>query len=313
MELVIDIVIPVFLVIFAGWYSCKQGGLPASAAKALNYYVLHFAVPPMLFLATAKVSFSQIVNPEFIAAFFLTSLLTMAIGVWGYRGIKSEGALDATVIALICGWGNTIYMGVPLAFYLFGEKGTLPVIIATLSTNLVFIIGLSFFSSLSDGGSRWQGIKQTFGKMFLKNPVLMAPVLGGLFSYYQIPIPNSISNLFSILAPSAAPVALFALGMSLVGLSIKGNRAQLSWVTFIKIIVNPLVAVLVVYLMELEPFWAASVVLMSALPTGSMVFIFAKQYEKRVALTSSSIMTTTVLSLFSLALLLPLLQSWGEG
>ena len=313
MELVIDIVIPVFLVIFAGWFSCKRGGLPSSAVKALNYYVLHFAVPPMLFLATAKVSFSQIVNPEFIAAFFITSLLTMAIGVWSYRGLKHEGALDATVIALICGWGNTIYMGVPLAFYLFGEKGTLPVIIATLSTNLVFIIGLSFFSSLSNGGSRWQGMKNTFGKMFFKNPVLMAPVLGGICSYYQIPIPDAVNNLFSILAPSAAPVALFALGMSLVDLNLQGNRSQLTWVTFIKIVVNPLIAVLVVYLMELEPFWAASVVLMSALPTGSMVFIFAKQYEKRVALTSSAIMSTTVLSLFSLAIVLPLLQQWVEG
>ena len=310
MEIIFDVVIPVFVVILCGWSSCKYWGLPRESVDILNQYVLRFAVPPMLFLATANASINDLVNPLFIAAFFLSSLITMFIGVFCYRGMKSKGVIDATVLALICGWGNTIYMGVPLAFYMFGEKGTIAVVVATLTTNMVFILWLSFFSNLKKSGNHFQKIWSTFIGMFCKSPVLIAPVIGGIFSYYSLSIPTPIYNLFSMLAPSAAPVALFAMGASLVGLNLKGEKKQLVWVSIVKVIVNPLIALGVVLFLGLEPYWAASVILLSALPTGTMVFIFAKQHDKRVSLASSGIMLTTILSLFSLAIILPLLQAW---
>lgn len=310
MEIVFDVVIPVFIVVLCGWSSCKYGGLPREAVDILNQYVLRFAVPPMLFLATANASINDLVNPLFIIAFLVSSLITMFIAVYCYSGIKSKGVLDATVIALIGGWGNTIYMGVPLALYMFGERGTIGVVVATLTTNMVFILWLSFFSNRKNKGSHLQNIWSTFVNMFCKNPVLIAPVIGGVFSYYSLTIPTPMHNLFSMLAPSAAPVALFAMGASLVGLNLRGERKQLFWISLVKVVVNPLVALGVVLLLDLDPYWAASVVLLSALPTGSMVFIFAKQYDKRVSLASSGIMLTTILSLFSLAIILPLLQSW---
>ena len=90
------------------------------------------------------------------------------------------------------------------------------------------------------------------------------------------------------------------------------TKKQLLWICFVKVVVNPMVALGVVFLLDLEPYWAASVVLLSALPTGIMVFIFAKLHDKRVSLASSGIMLTTILSLFSLAIILPLLQAWVQ-
>jgi len=312
LELVINIVLPVFAVVFSGWFACRSGGIPMSAVKALNHFIINYAVPPMLFLAMAKVSLDALVNPSFITAYFIATTITMLLGVFGYRGLKSRDSLDATVISLICGWGNTIYMGVPLAFYLFGEKGTVPVVIATLSTNMVFIAGLALVGNKSSGGTYWQNAWNTFSRMFLKNPVLIGPIAGGVFSYFSIPLPVPVNNLLSMLAPSAAPVALFAMGASLVGIKIQGETGRLVWVTLVKVVANPLIALLVVYLMKLEPFWAASVVLMSSLPTGSMVFILARQYERRVELASGAIMSTTILSLLSLAAILPLLKIWVD-
>lgn len=311
MGMVFDIVLPVFLIIFAGWFSCFKGVLTADSVKALNQYVLHFAVPPMLFLGTSRVAFEEAVNSDFIIAFFLASILTMAVGVYGYRGVAPKGSLDATVLALICGWGNTMYMGVPLAFYLFGEKGTLPVIIATLSTNSVFILALSLLSGRSaEHSSPFQKALKAFS-LFVKNPVLMAPICGFFVSYNDIAVPSSVLNLLTMLAPSAAPVALFALGASLSGLRLSGELDQLAWVCIVKCVISPLIALLIALALGLQGFWAASVVLMSLLPTGSMVFVFAKQYETRVSLASSAIFLTTGFSLLTLALSLPLLAAWA--
>ncbi|MFY0676759.1 MAG: AEC family transporter [Neptuniibacter sp.] len=308
MQLIFDVVLPVFAIVLAGWASCRYGFITSNAVTALNHYVIYFAVPPMLFLATAKIEFDKLINPLFIWAFFLSSVITMLVGVFLYRGMKCRGVMDATVVALICGWGNTIYMGIPLAYFLFGDEGTLPVVIATLITNMVFIVWLSFFANLSSGQSPWQTLQKTFVGMFMKNPVLIAPILGGLVSFYSLETPKPLSNLFSMLAPSAAPVALFAMGASLVGLQLRSEMKQLTWVTMVKMVLNPLIAFAVVWYLDLDSFWAASVVMMSALPTGTMVFIFAKQHELRVNLASSAIMSTTILSLFSLSILLPLIS-----
>jgi predicted permease len=100
------------------------------------------------------------------------------------------------------------------------------------------------------------------------------------------------------------------MGLSLYGLSLKGNMLQLSWMTAMKLLVQPLVTWGIVLVMGLDPFWAASAVLLAALPAGSMVYVLAQQYERRVELASSTILSTTVLSLVTLALLLPLIKSW---
>lgn len=311
MQLVLETVIPVFMIIAAGWWCRRSGLLDEGSAKALNQYVFYIAIPPMMFLSTARVDIVEIVNIPFLSAYFMATALTMAIAFVGYRWFKVSGPLDGTVIALISGWGNTIYMGVPLFYFLFGEKGTLPVVMATLTTNMLFILGLAFFANMEASGTKRTHVLELFQNVFLKNPVMLSPILGVLFSFFALSIPVPVENLLEMIAPSAAPVALFSLGLSLYGLSFRGNSLQLGWMTGLKLVVHPLMAFLIVQAVELEPFWAASVVLMSALPTGAMVFVLAQQYDRRVDLASSTILSTTVLSVITLALILPLIKVWA--
>ncbi len=311
MQLVFETVIPVFVIIALGWWCRKTSLLDERSSKALNQYVFYIAVPPLMFLSTARVDIVEIVNLPFLATYFAATVITMGITFLGRRWLNIQGTLDGTVISLIAGWGNTVYMGVPLFYFLFGDKGTLPVVIATLFTNMLFMFGLAFFANLEAQGGKRTSLITLFQNVFLKNPVMLAPVLGMLFSLFSIPLPVPLENLLDMIAPSAAPVALFALGLSLYGLSLRGNMLQLSWMGAMKLLVHPLVAFIIVTAVGLEPFWAASVVLMSALPTGAMVFVLAQQYDKRVDLASSAILATTVLSIFTLALMLPFIKAWA--
>lgn len=322
MQLVIETVIPVFVIIAAGWWARRAGLLEEKASSALNQYVFYFAVPAMMFLATSKFSLSEVINGPFLLAYFLASVLTVTIGFIPYRALGIKGPLDSMVVALNNVWANTIYMGVPLFFFIFGEKGTLPVVMATLTTNMVFIFCMALFANMEDEatdgdgkhigtGQKKASLPELFIKIFLKNPVMLAPILGMLVSYLQLPVPKPLDNLLSMVAPSAAPVALFSLGLALYGLKIQGNLFQLSWITGVKLLVHPLMAFIIVTVMDLEPFWAASTVLLSALPTGAMVYVLAQQYEKRVDLSSSVIFSTTVLSILTLAVLLPLMKDWA--
>lgn len=64
---------------------------------------------------------------------------------------------------------------------------------------------------------------------------------------------------------------------------------------------------LAIPLLHLEPFWAASAVLLSSLPTAALVFTLAQQYDVYVERASSAILVTTVLSVLTVSLILVLL------
>ena len=203
-------------------------------------------------------------------------------------------------------------MGVPIFYFMFGERGALPVIIATLTSNLLFILVLALMSELQNSqGSVWGKLKTLLFQALLKNPVMMAPVLGMLVSLSGISLPAIILTPLQMLAPSAAPVALFALGISLCGLKVGAGSFELVWLTLVKLVVHPLATFGLALMFGLEPFWGASAVVLAALPTGAMVYVLAQQYNTRVTLTSATIMVTTLLSLITLAVLLPLMKQWG--
>ena len=137
---------------------------------------------------------------------------------------------------------------------------------------------------------------------------MMAPILGMLVSVSGISIPTAILTPMNMLAPSAAPVALFALGMSLSGLVVRRASFDLAWLTLVKLIIHPLATWGLALLLNLDPYWTASAVLLSSLPTGAMVYVLAQQYNTRVTLSSATIMVTTIFSVITLAFLLPVLK-----
>ena len=57
----------------------------------------------------------------------------------------------------------------------------------------------------------------------------------------------------------------------------------------------------------MNPIWATSAVILSALPTGALVFILAQQYGIYVQRATAVIMVSTVLALGTLSILLILL------
>ncbi|UTW02005.1 AEC family transporter [Amphritea atlantica] len=312
MQLLFDIVIPVFILMVLGWGCRRSGLLEETSASALNRYVYYIAVPALMFTSTASVDIQSVLQWHFIAVYTGGSVVAVVVAFLGWRRLQLTAPLDWTVVALNSAWANTVYMGVPIFYFMFGERGALPVIIATLTSNLLFILVLALMSELQNSqGSVWGKLKTLLFQALLKNPVMMAPVLGMLVSLSGISLPAIILTPLQMLAPSAAPVALFALGISLCGLKVGAGSFELVWLTLVKLVVHPLATFGLALMFGLEPFWGASAVVLAALPTGAMVYVLAQQYNTRVTLTSATIMVTTLLSLITLAVLLPLMKQWG--
>jgi predicted permease len=91
-----------------------------------------------------------------------------------------------------------------------------------------------------------------------------------------------------------------------------GRRAvEVVWLLSLKLIVQPLVTWWIARLVGLDQFWTASAVILSALPTGALIFVLARQYGVYVERASAVILASTVVSVVTLSAIMVLLRPTG--
>ena len=90
--------------------------------------------------------------------------------------------------------------------------------------------------------------------------------------------------------------------------SVKADRAEVSWLVFVKLVLHPLITWWLAYhVFELEGVLPAVAVFQAALPSGVPVFVLAQQYGVFVRRSNAVIVISTLLSIVSLSVLIVVL------
>ena len=312
MSIVVDIVLPVFGIIAVGWLAGRARLLGAEASLTLHRFVYWIALPPLLFLAMARAPVAEVLHLPFIGAF-----LGGVLGVWGVamligrlRGTRSLA--DRTLQGMNAGFANTGYMGIPLFVAAFGEaQGLPPATLATVCLSVVCIalavIGLELSEDTAGGGRRhgWRHALADVARALAVNPLVVAPIAGVAWSLIGWPVPAPMANLFSILGAAAGPAALLAVGLFLAERRLTVDIGAVGWICVLKLFLQPLItAFLAIFIFPMTPFLTASVIILSALPTGALTFVMAQKYHVYIRETSEIILLTTVFSSVTIAGLL---------
>jgi predicted permease len=156
------------------------------------------------------------------------------------------------------------------------------------------------------------GILKSLGKVIkaiLRNPLLIAAALGLTVAYFQVVLPQPLVNFLDLIGKAAAPCALFAIGLFLVGKSLTTGLGEVSMAALVKMVVQPAVAYLIaLFVLPHDSVWFKAAVILAALPTAANAFVLARQYDLFIARASGIILVTTVLSVFTLTGLLVFLK-----
>lgn len=305
MEALVNVAFPIFAIMALGYAAGRRGLLNSASTSALNRYVFLFALPAAMFAFTARAEISDIVNGPYIGAYMLGSLGTVVLALLAAKLVFRLGREEVAMHGCLATYANSGYMGIPIFLTAFGPKGILPAVITNLigPMLLMAMIMLVLEVMRRPEAALWRQLRD-IGAVFVQNPVIVASVAGIGFALFRIPLPTPLGNLLDLLASSAGPTALFALGLSLVGHPILGDLAEIGWQTFLKLIIHPLLVWLcVTHAFTLDPFWAQSAVILAALPTGSSIFIVAQQYDVAVRRTSATVALSTVFSVLTLSAL----------
>jgi hypothetical protein len=200
-------------------------------------------------------------------------------------------------------------MGIPLSILAFGEIASIPISLILLIDTLVLLIFTSFFATHSKKNNLINEFFLVFIQMF-KNPILLAVSLGFIFVIFDIKIYSVIYNFLEILSYAATPTALFAIGINLYNRIENNAIKQISIITIFKLIVHPFLLFSIFYFFptnNVPDVWVKVAILCSCLPVAGNVFAMSIYYDSFVKITSSSILVTTVLSTFTVPIVLFLL------
>jgi malonate transporter len=306
MQTLTTIVLPVFGIVFAGYLIGRLRLLGENSSQALNGFAYWVALPALLLVSMARAPVAQVLNMPFITAFVGGTALTFVIAVGIGALLFGNPPVSRTMQGLAAVFANSGYMGVPLFLTAFGAERALPAIIAmVLNASLLMGAGVALIEINRSQATNWRHVLADVARALFGNPLVIAPLLGLLLSGTGIALPSPIETFCNLLGAAAAPCALFALGLFLVGKKPHANPLETGWIAILKLAVQPAVTwVLAAPLLHLEPFWAASAVLLAALPTAALVFTLAQQYDVYVERASSAILVTTALSVLSVPLII---------
>ncbi|MBI4874184.1 MAG: AEC family transporter [Acidobacteria bacterium] len=305
MSAIAAILFPIFAVILCGYAAGRFGVLGRGGAESLNTFVYYFALPPLLFQLTAQAGVREILNWPFLFAFLGGVLVTLAAALAGGYLLFGRRGLALCFHGFAAVFGNTAYMGVPLFVAAFGPRGALPAIVATVASNLLLIGGAVAAAELDRSPVR---ALRNAALAVLRNPLLLAPLLGILVSHLGVTPPKPAAALLDLMAAAAVPAALFAIGLSLAEQPLDSGAGEVGWLCALKLVVQPAATwVLATAVFAPDPLWAKAAVLLAGMPVGALVFVITRRYGTYYQRASASVVVSTLLSMFSLAAWLALL------
>lgn len=307
MASILDTVLPVFGLIALGFIAARVRIADAATSRGLAQFVFNIAIPAFLFRTIALIE-PQVLMPwglwlAFFGGIALVWLITAAIAPL-VPALAAEGGSAASMAA---SFGNLVMLGTPLALAHFGPPAAVPagLILSIHAPALWFAATLH--REMARAGSH-VSLVALISELILglsKNAIVLALLAGAIWrmtGFGLHPVPGAM---LKMLSDASVPTALFALGLSLAGYSLKGAWSAMAVLIALKMLLLPAaVWGLVTYAVSLPPLWIKVAVLLAAIPTGANAFLFASRHDAAIPAVSGAIALGTALAAATVTALL---------
>ncbi|HDT15157.1 MAG TPA: AEC family transporter [Firmicutes bacterium] len=304
---ILNSILPAFVIIGLGFFLKKRGLIEECTDKFLNNLAYYLVLPAMIFASIYKLPFGEIFNGKIVLGLYGISFMVFLFSAGAAYFLKKEKRGGFVTSAFR---SNIAYIGFPLVLSLYGESGLAKISVIT-GFIAPFIIGLSIvYLSITE---KKEYKKEHPAAMVFKDPLIITCIAALLFSYYNLKMPGFMFNTIDLIALMGAPLMLLTVGAGLKIDSIKRDRVLLVFVSFIKLLLLPLVSFIVFrYVIVItDPVDFNIAVLTFTFPTALSSYVLVKKYRGDYRLTSSSITITTIISLFTISLWLWILTGTG--
>ena len=296
----IDVILPVFLVIGAGYTATRAGYFKQDYVEGLMKFTQSFAIPCLLFRAIANLDIAASFDLRLLASFYAGATICFIIGVSGARLVFKRDWEDCVVIGFCCLFSNSVLLGLPITERAYGADN-LTGNFAIIAFHAPFCYGLGITTMevvRNRGAGGIKTVTAVFSAMF-KNVLIQAIALGFIVNLTGVHIPTAIDEALLLLIRAALPAALFALGGVLVKYRPEGDMRTIAFVCMTSLMIHPFLVWIFGTTLAVPQDLFRSGVLNASMAPGFNAYIFANLYGRAKRVAASSVLIATGLCLFT--------------
>lgn len=294
--IILDVILPILILMIIGAILQRKFQFNLKQLSTLITYCL---MPAAVFVNIYNISIETGLLLQIIYYLMLYSLSVMIVSHFISKTLKLEKGESAALKNSISLMNSGNY-GLPVSQLIFSHN---PVGVSIQ----IFIVVFQNLLTYSYGIYNLLSATKTIGSIiqsFLRLPVLHALILGILFRSFTIQIPNSIFLPLNQLANSFVAIALILLGAQLSNIKLNFFHRVITWALIGRLLMGPLLALAMIYLLNIDGIVAQSLFIASSFPTSRNTSTIAMEYQIEPELHAQIVLFSTLFSIITVTVVI---------
>ncbi|SLN32851.1 Membrane transport protein [Roseivivax jejudonensis] len=297
MQSLLEVILPVFLLIGAGYAAVWRGLFSQSGVDGLMVFTQNFAIPCLLFRAIWTLDLGTSFHPALLTSYYTGSLVGFSLGLLVARYAFARDWEDAVAVGFCCLFANSLLLGLPITERAYGTDALEPnYAIIAIHSPICYGIGIT---AMEIARARGTGARALPGKVLravFSNALVIGIALGAAFNLLSLGLPGPVEDALDMLIRTALPAALFGLGGVLYRYRPDGDFRIIFFVCAVTLLLHPAIAWSLGTVFGLSIGELRSATVTAAMAPGVNAYVFANMYGRARRVAASSVLLATALS-----------------
>lgn len=298
-------IVPVFFLILLGFILSRKFDFNINTLSKLNIYLyMPFFIFTQIYSTKMPSNITRVLLFVIILAVFNSVIASVVSKIRKY----DEGFKNAFINSII--FYNSGNIGIPLITLVFSsppfiKDGQTPYLTIALTTQIVVLIVQNIstntvgFYNAGKGSMHWKGSIKSIFRM----PAIYAIPLAFLLKL----VPYNLEEFplwpaFNYLKEGLISIALITLGAQLAKTKFTLNNKEVYISSFVRLVGGPLIALVILKVINITGIAAQTLMISSALPTAVNTALIAVERKNHPNFASQAVMVATLLSSITLVL-----------
>lgn len=283
-------ILPNFVLILVGLVLARRFNFGRDFWAGLEKLVYYVLFPALLFrsLALARIDFAATAWPIVAALAFTMAGFGLSLATGPVFGLDRKLLAAASQ----CGYRFNTYIGLAIAGSVYGSQGVaLAAILLGVMIPLANVLAVAMLAAHGTRGFLYE---------LATHPLVVASVVGLAWNALGLPLPAFADQTLNLLAITALPAGLLAVGAAMRIESGQGPPAAHAWWLAVKLAVLPGIAWLLARWLGIGGLEARVLMLCAALPTATNAYILAVRMTGDGRAVATQVTVGTVISMVTI-------------
>lgn len=299
---VVNSVMVMGFLIAIGFLLVRKGIITTEVENAFTFMLLNIAIPALV-IKSFNIEYSPEKMELGLKVLKLSFLFTVGTIIFNHLiVIKVKNKGKRKVMRYTNALTNCGFMGFPVVYQVYGSEGTFFASMFYVTVVLfMWTYGMSIFYD-------------KFGKKELKgmilNPNMISVYIGLSIFIFSIDIPVLAENMIDSVGGITTPLAMFIIGARIgrVKLADMFNDILVYFSTFMKLVIFPLIMIVVLSFIEMDPIMEGVCLIYASLPPPAIAVVIANRFDCEVDFTSKIVVMTHLFSLITIPLMFAIFE-----